>query len=266
MGNMGNIKKVLVAVTLGLGLSAQAQEGSIAPAWFGSDWMFVSTDLSNTKQAPAQTNGILTLVGADEGFSSRKKQQLEDMNRTYELRSNYGLLSQEEEASHQAQMASYSESLAVELKDLYLKGLNKKLLILTQNARGLGFISKPLVVLVAAYSVLYRGQALKLNLTDASSLTLRANLPNKSSQVELLNNVVNSSVSVQGGQVNAGVSKGISNLGINLNLAYGLKSKDIRSSVSKQIVGGLSGVVESQRSGQSTASEETAKLQLAINL
>lgn len=209
------------------------------------------------------------LPGEDAHYVAIKRQQLQDLNRGYEMRERYGLISKEEQAAHFAQMESFSKDMVWDVGNHHIRDVRTKA---ERNASPeLRAVARHMALVAGAYAFLYRGEALRFRLGDSAEMSARTSVQSRSGQVGLASEAINGYVAVAAAgdahhdQLRAGVSRTIPVLDISSGLSYGANTQTMTASVSKQLSHHLTGVVDSSRSAiVDQANEDSVKLLFGV--
>lgn len=259
-----------------------------APEWSCSkDFSQISNSsyLANRKEGlTREQDAMEEIISHDRVL--RKKQEFSDMTRNYDMRSNYNVVSKEEERQHLEQMNSFSKSVVSEVRDQQVKKNLRNLRQASEREENLRAIRRPVEFLAGLYAF-YQGEPVKVKLADSKDTKVEASavLPSKTASVGVSSPIVNGGVShsisaQEANQKNVGIQDqpkaetttvSLSRplpWAMSSGISYGVATTTMTASLSKGIAGGLSSTVQSTRSLQpgntGTVNQESVRLDYGV--
>lgn len=185
-----------------------------------------------------------------------------DVNRQYDIRKEHHLIGREEERNHQDQVHDFARHVVNELKNHHIREQSSKAAKAVDNSEVLSAAKVPVQVAAGAVAI-YHGAPVNLKLSDETRVKLRTVVPDQRGDVELRTPVLSSSVNFNGkmrqdpyqlgvpvdptrveDRYRFSVGRGIPLLDLQSGLSYGMTSRLITGSVSKQLTDNLSCVVD----------------------
>lgn len=209
------------------------------------------TYLNNTTSVPSfsalTTSDLMTDKKAQE-----LTQQYDDLTRNYNLKQQYGILTIKDQSDYNDQMTNFGHTVFSAVQQKQIQEQSEKLNNSINSNEVLSAISKP-VTAGAALVAIYRGQPIKIKLSDESNIITTTNFPSQVASVKLHSCDFDTSVEFNGNpslpsdmgpysaveKYKVSASKNIA-LGISGGVDYGVTStyltSFVRRSVYKQIV------------------------------
>ncbi|CAM6003942.1 unnamed protein product [Sphagnum balticum] len=164
--------------------------------------------ISNTKYiGDSQSFTVL-----DKSSMTNLQQQYNSMNKQYEDKSNYGLLSLADQQNYINSMTSLSQSMVNQIKDYQVQQQKNQAISSAKKDPSYSDLEKagkyPVMVVGGAYA-LYRGTTFRLKLTDTTSATAGGSVKDSNASVGLASPVVNTSVGATEQNMTMSISRGI---------------------------------------------------------
>jgi hypothetical protein len=227
---------------------------SLAPAYADAD-----TDLRpswSASQYQLQANSSLLFLNRDPGFvgtsfqnqlinpkkGNELRQNLEDRNRNYDMRSTYGIATQQDEADHAASMKDMAKVVVNSARNSQAQQYGRNV----GQAQQEGQVSQPLVVVGGAAS-LGMGTPIDLQLSDSTKATWHGDAMQRHGQLDLVSPDVGAKVEMNGKsdaveRYQVSVSKPLP-LGFGSGFGYGGTSNVMNASLGHPIYDKISGTV-----------------------
>lgn len=197
----------------------------------------------------------------DRRFAANMRQEYEDRTRDYEMRQQYGLLDMTGVMAFNSTMTDMRHDLVNQMRQMQVQGYQQNMKTAAQN----GEVSRP-VMLTGSVTSFYMGNPVDVTFAPTARLWARADIPNQVGEVRFSNPYANTDVAVNAspnaqagpnsipsidpttGQPFERYKVSLSRLlplwDLSSGVTYGGSSSTVRASVSKPIVGNLTGVVE----------------------
>ena len=196
-----------------------------------------------------------------------------DEVRNYEYRSQYSLVTKEEEEAHTRQMRRFSDNIVSKVKDYQQKGYIDKASKFAQNDPYLRELAKPGGIL-AFVAGAYFGQEIKFKLGEQTRMSAKSKLKEKEGGMSLQSPVVNAGVDISGKapetrdafhtepgeRYSVNVNRSIPIVDVTSTVSYGSSSQTMNAALSRPIVANLTAVVDTTRQVKTRQSEQTARL------
>jgi hypothetical protein len=234
----------------------------------------------NFKQ-PAET--FLARELMDPSSAGRIQSQYEVLSRDYELRQNYGLLSQQDHQNQSGQMIELRKQAMNEVREFQKKRQGEKILGAIQRDEDL---RRPVSVAVAVASAV-TGAPYQAQLGESAQVTMSANLPFQTSYIQLHSSLLDGSISAVG-DPSAGnaltlappdwvnrkeryrfsLSRSLPMWGLGSEVAYGGSSNTFTASLSKSVTESLKCSVNTIQPASplsSASSEQTLNLDYKLH-
>jgi hypothetical protein len=176
--------------------SQRTKGQSLKPQWSGMSSITSSSNQSFLNNTSHNSQALVELL--DPRDILILTQQLNDLNRDYNLRKNFGLVSPQFEASHTSRLTDFSKHVFGRIQDRQIEKEKRKLLGLIdeiKNSDLVKIIEKPAAVLVAIMA-LYSGKAIQVEVADNTKVSARAAVPSGSAQISVMSPLLNGSVDV----------------------------------------------------------------------
>jgi hypothetical protein len=240
--------------------------GVLAPDWLNRE---PARQAPNESYLRNRTLGVDTrnegeLLEAQE--SAELRQRYNDLFRTFEQRSQYGLATLEEERSHHQQVRSFSQGVVAQVQRKEFQKRARRMRVAAENEPSLQAIRRPMTYLMAGVGIYY-GYPVSLHLGQDIAMTARAFGPRQQGLLNVSTPIVNSSLefnfaplsleeerrqpflepSQRVERMRFGLNRGISDLGIYTGLMYGRSSQTVSASVAKELSESWKLVMDSSR-------------------
>jgi hypothetical protein len=240
--------------------------GVLAPEWLKRE---PARQAPNESYLRNRTLGVDTrnegeLLEAQE--SAELRQRYEDLFRSFEQRSQYGLATLEEERSHHQQVRSFSQGVVAQVQRKEFQKRARRMRVAAENEPSLQAVRRPMTYLMAGVGFYY-GYPVSLHLSPEVAMTARAFGPRQQGLLNLSTPVVNTSLefnfapltleeerqqrflepSRRVERMRFGLNRGISDLGIYTGLMYGRSSQTVSASVAKELSESWKLVMDSSR-------------------
>lgn len=163
------------------------------------------------------------------------RQDLENRNRDYEMRSAYGIATQNDERDHNDQMKQVGKNLIFEARNSQTQTFGKNF----RRAEDNGEISKPIVIVGGAASVVM-GAPVDVKLGEEAKATWHGDLMQKHGQIDVVSKDVSATVEMSGKSdvpehYIVSVSKPLP-LNVGSSVVYGGTSNTVTASLSRQVI------------------------------
>lgn len=243
---------------------------NVRPAWSDSNYIITekpnSSWLDELGPSGYEQHGPLSDL-MDKKTASQMRQKFQDLNRDYELRSQYGLMNGAAYQEQQGRMQGFSQQMmssvaahetAIHQGDLQ-KAVDRAPELKSAAAVGYGAVA------------LYSGKPFHVRVTDDMLVQASTSLRQRTAAMGMTSSIVNAGVSVNlmnpqtydpmtpptldpslnGERYKVSVSRNVPFLGITSQVAYGATSNTVTASVSRALTPNLTAVVDSIHSAPS---------------
>lgn len=262
----------------------------VRPAWSSSTYIISEKpnaswidDISPTGYEDHGPLGDLM----DGKTAATMRQKFQDMNRDYELKSEYGLMNQATYEEQQGRMAGFRQDMMNTVAAHETSVHKDALTQATDRAPEL----KSAAAVGYGAAALYSGRPFRVRVTDDTLLQASTSIRQRSAAMGVTSSIVNAGVSVNlmnpqtydpmtpptldpslnGERYKVSISRDVPFLGISSQVAYGTTSNTVTASVSRCLTSHLTAVVDSIRSAPSgnvaggPISEETLRFLYGVN-
>lgn len=251
-------------------LASAAASANVRPAWSDSTYIISkepnSSWLNDVGPTGYEDHGPLSDL-MDDRTAAEVRQEFDDMNRDYELKSKYGLMDEASYEDQQNRMMGVRQDMinkvAAHETQLHKDDAEKAM---DQNP---GLKSAAAVGYGAA--ALYSGRPFRVRVSDDTLLQASTSIRQRTAAMGVTSSIVNAGVSVNlmnpqtydpmtpptldpslnGERYRVSVSRDVPILGITSQLAYGTTSNTVTASLSKSLTRNLTAVVDSVHSAPS---------------
>ncbi len=238
----------------------------IAPEWLNRE---PARQAPNESYLRDQTLGLQSRPESEflaEQESAELRQRYDDLFRSFEQRSQYGLATLEEERNHHLQVRRFSQGVVAQVQRKEVQKRARRLRVATENEPSLQAVRRPMTYLMAGVGFYY-GYPVSLHLSRDVAMTARAFGPRQQGLLNLSTPLVNTSLefnfapmsleeerqqqflepSQRIERMRFGLNRGISDLGIYTGIMYGRSSQTVSASVAKELSESWKLVMDSSR-------------------
>lgn len=215
----------------------------IRPVWAsGQTQIPLNSSILYSNQNPSYVTGGFGTNLLPQQKVNELKQNLDDRNRNYDMRTAYGIATQGDEMDHQQSMKDMGHMVVNAARTAQVQPYGQNV----GQAQKQGDIAQPLVYAGGAVGVA-TGQAVKMKLGKDTQASFSANAMNRQSQIDLSAPSVSASAKVDESvgaaeHYSVSVNKPLI-LGVNSGATFGGTSNTVSASLSRPIVGPLSASV-----------------------
>ena len=253
-----------------LASQSEVSENRVQPQWSVRPMSGIGENIPNNSYLMSiDTNYFHDISLRDQLFDPKltmdMKQQYEDMNRNYEVRRTYALVTRDEEAAHDAQITDFTRSTMKNFGNHHVQEnitkAEKAGEKIVDNDSTLKQLKKPVAV-VAVVAGVYTGKTMKVKVSDKTKISSRTDVQGKNATVGLEAPWLNGGVdfnalpgqndkindqSMYNDRYRFSLSRGLPFWNINSGLSYATTTTTTTASLSKVIMPNTTCVVDSSR-------------------